>query len=255
MSLAGAAASPPTGADHGLLATEVRVRPGNGQLAGICQVRHGETAWSLSGQHTGLTELELTAHGAAESAALAPRLRSMAFTQVLVSPRLRASQTCALAGFAAESRVEPDLCEWDYGRYEGLRSADIGRDRPGWNLWRDGCPDGESPDDVSARADRVLARLGAMRGLVLLFTHGQFGAALAARWIGLAVREGQHFPLQAASVSVLGIDPHHPDRNTIALWNEHRGGRSEGGLQAPADPALQGLVAADEAASPPERVA
>jgi broad specificity phosphatase PhoE len=188
----------------------------------ICLVRHGETAWSLSGQHTGLTDLGLTAQGEGEARALAPRLRSLAFTQVLVSPRLRARRTCELAGFGAASCIEADLSEWDYGRYEGLRSEDIRRENPGWNIWRDGCPGGESPADVSARADKLIARLGAVQGTVALFSHGQFGAALAVRWIGLALVEGQHFALHTASVSLLGIDPHDPDRRIIELWNEHR---------------------------------
>jgi broad specificity phosphatase PhoE len=186
----------------------------------VCLVRHGETAWSLSGQHTGVTDLGLTAHGEDESRSLAPRLRSLAFARILVSPLRRARQTCELAGVAAASQLEPDLSEWDYGLYEGLRSADIRQDRPGWNIWRDGCPGGESPADVSARADRLIASLGEMQGTVALFTHGQFGAALAARWIGLMLVEGQHFALNTASVSLLGIDPHHPDRRIIELWNE-----------------------------------
>lgn len=186
----------------------------------LCLVRHGETAWSLSGQHTGLTDLGLTPHGEEESRALAPRLNALAFTRVLVSPRLRARQTCELAGFGPASEMAMDLSEWDYGRYEGLRSADIQRTNPGWNLWRDGCPGGESPADVSTRADRLIAWLGAFSGTVALFSHGQFGAALAARWIGLALHEGQHFPLHTASVSLLGTDPHHPDRHTLDLWNE-----------------------------------
>ena len=186
----------------------------------ICLVRHGETAWSLTGQHTGLTDLGLTAHGEVESRALAPRLRGLAFTQVLVSPRLRARQTCELAGLGTASAIEPDLSEWVYGHYEGLRSADIRKDTPDWNIWRDGCPGGESPADVSARADRLIARLCELQGTVALFTHGQFGAALAARWIGLMLVEGQHFALKTASVSLLGIDPRHPDRRIIELWNE-----------------------------------
>lgn len=188
----------------------------------LCLVRHGETAWSISGQHTGLTDLALTADGHAQARALAPRLQAWDFTQVLVSPRLRARQTCELAGLAAASQVEPDLAEWDYGRYEGLRSVDIQRDRPDWNLWRDGCPDGESPADVGARADRLIARLDAMEGTVALFSHGQFGAALAVRWIGLALIEGQHFPLHAASVSLLGTAAHHPGWRTIELWNDRK---------------------------------
>jgi broad specificity phosphatase PhoE len=187
-----------------------------------CLIRHGETAWTLTGQHTGVTELELTAFGEDESRALAPRLRTLSITQVLVSPRLRARQTCELGGFGAASKVEPDLSEWDYGSYEGRRSVDIRRERPDWNIWRDGCPSGESPAEVSARADRLIARLCTMQGTVALFSHDQFGAALAARWIGLALVEGQHFPLHTASVSQPGIDTHHKDRRTIELWNEHQ---------------------------------
>ena len=186
----------------------------------VCLVRHGETAWSLTGQHTGLTDLALTPHGEDEARALAPRLRPMDFTHVLVSPRRRAHQTCELAGFGDASEIEPDLSEWDYGDYEGRRSADIRNDVPGWNIWRDGCPGGELPADVSARADRVIARLSKMHGTLAVFSHGQFGAALATRWIGLALVEGQHFTLHPASVSLLGFDAHHPDRRTIELWNE-----------------------------------
>ena len=186
----------------------------------ICLVRHGETAWSLTGQHTGLTDLGLTAHGEDESRALAPRLLGLVFTQVLVSPRLRARQTCELAGLGTASAIEPDLSEWVYGHYEGLRSADIRKDTPDWNIWRDGCPGGESPADVSARADRLIASLCELQGTVALFTHGQFGAALAARWIGLMLVEGQHFALNTGSVSLLGIDPRHADRRIIELWNE-----------------------------------
>ena len=188
----------------------------------VCLVRHGETAWSLSGQHTGATDLGLTAHGEEESRALAPRLRTLAFTQLLVSPRLRARQTCALAGFGAQRRIDADLSEWDYGHYEGLRSEDIRQQSPGWNIWRDGCPGGESPADVSARADRLIARLCTMQGTVAVFSHGHFGAALAVRWIGLALVEGQHFALHTASVGLLGTALHHPDRRTIELWNECR---------------------------------
>ncbi len=186
----------------------------------VCLVRHGETAWSLTGQHTGVTDLGLTAHGEVESRALAPRLRGLVFTQVLVSPRLRARQTCELAGLGTASAIEPDLSEWDYGQHEGLRSADIRKDAPDWNIWRDGCPGGESPDEVSERADRLIARLCTMQGTVALFTHGQFGAALAARWIGLKLLEGQHFALNTASVSLLGIHLHHLNRRIIELWNE-----------------------------------
>ena len=183
-------------------------------------VRHGETAWSLSGQHTGTTDLALTAHGENQARALAPRLAQTAFTQVLVSPRLRARQTCALAGCAAASTLEPDLVEWDYGDYEGLRSADIEKTRPGWNVWRDGCPHGETPAEITARTDRLIARLCMLQGDVALFSHGQFGTALAVRWIGLPLVAGQHFALHAASVGVLGHATHHPQTRVIALWNE-----------------------------------
>ena len=153
-----------------------------------------------------MTDPGLTAHGEAESRALAPRLR--------------ARQTCELAGLGAASRIDPDLAEWDYGDDEGRRSRRMSSERPGWNIWRDGCPGGESPAEVGARADRLIQRLCARQDSVVLFSHGQFGAALAERWIGLALVEGQHFPLHTASASLLGIDPHHPDRRTIRLWNE-----------------------------------
>jgi broad specificity phosphatase PhoE len=188
----------------------------------LCLVRHGETAWSLSGQHTGVTDLALTAHGEDQARALAPHLGNLACSQVLVSSRLRARQTCEFAGLNALSMIEPDLAEWDYGHYEGLRSMDIRRKNPGWDIWRDGCPGGESPGQVSARADRLIARLCTLQGTVALFCHGHFGAALAARWIGLALIEGQHFALSTASVSLLGIDTQHADRRIIQLWNERQ---------------------------------
>ncbi|MBC7437841.1 MAG: histidine phosphatase family protein [Bdellovibrionales bacterium] len=186
----------------------------------VCLVRHGETAWSLTGQHTGLTDLALTPVGEEQSRGLVVRLQSVGITRVLVSPRLRTRQTCNLAGLGAGSEIEPDLAEWDYGDFEGRRSADIQRDHPGWNIWRDGCPGGESTADIVIRADRLIARLAKMKGSVALFSHGQFGAALAARWIGLALIEGQHFTLHPASVSLLGTDAHHADRRVLKLWNE-----------------------------------
>jgi broad specificity phosphatase PhoE len=185
----------------------------------IYLVRHGETAWSLSGQHTGSTELPLTAHGEAQARTLAPRMAHTAFTHILVSPYLRARQTCELAGCATASETEPDLAEWNYGDYEGLRSDDIAKTHPGWNVWRDGCPHGEMPAQVSARADRLIVRLCQLQGPVALFSHGQFGAALAARWVGLPVAAGQHFVLYPASLSVLGHDAAHPGRRVITLWN------------------------------------
>jgi len=186
----------------------------------IYLVRHGETAWSLRGQHTGTTDLALTAHGEEQARALEARLAQTAFTHVLVSPRLRARQTCALAGCAAISEVEPDLAEWNYGDYEGLRSRDICKMYPDWTVWRDGCPHGEMPVDVCTRADRLIDRLGALQGRVALFSHGQFGTALAVRWIGLPMEMGQHFALNAASLSVLGYAVHRPQTRIFALWNE-----------------------------------
>jgi probable phosphoglycerate mutase len=170
----------------------------------------------------------LTAHGENEARGLAQRLRLNGFTRVLVSPRLRARQTCELAGFALASEIEPDLAEWDYGDYEGRRSVDIRKEHPDWNIWRDGCPDGETPAEVSARADRVIAKLCTMHGNIALFSHGQFGAALAARWIGLPLIEGQHFALHPASLSILAFEPLHPDRRLIELWNETAASRGGG---------------------------
>lgn len=144
----------------------------------------------------------------------------MGITRVLVSPRLRARKTCELADLGVASEIESDLAEWDYGDFEGRRSMDIRRDRPDWDIWRDGCPGGESAGDIGWRADRLIVRLAAIKGVVAMFSHGQFGAALAARWIGLPVAEGQHFTLHPASVSLLGTDAQHADRRVIELWNE-----------------------------------
>jgi probable phosphoglycerate mutase len=161
----------------------------------------------------------LTTHGQEESRALAPCLRTVHFTRVLCSPLLRARQTCALAGFAADAEIEPDLAEWDYGDYEGRRTVEINQDVPGWNVWLEGCPHGETPADIAARADRLLTRLRTLSGDIVLFSHGQFGAALAARWIGLAVLEAQHLALGPASISILAYEAGHPDVPVIALWN------------------------------------
>lgn len=183
-------------------------------------VRHGETAWSLSGQHTGRTDLALTTHGETQARALKPLLGTFPFDAVFTSPARRARQTCALAGPALPAAVaEPDLAEWDYGSYEGKTSVDIRKDRPGWNIYRDGCPGGESPADVSDRADRLIARLRLLGGNVALFSHGQFGCSLAARWIGLPVMQAEHFQLETATLSILAFNPSHPDLSVIAGWN------------------------------------
>jgi probable phosphoglycerate mutase len=184
-------------------------------------VRHGETAWSITGQHTGVTDIALTPHGEDEARALAPRLRRTSFARILTSPLRRARQTCELAGFGVEAHIEPDLMEWNYGDYEGKRTADIQRTRAGWNVWLDGCPHGESPANIEGRADRLLGRLRPLSGNIALFSHGQFGAALAGRWIGLAVIEAQHLALTPASISILAYEAGHPTVPVIALWNAY----------------------------------
>lgn len=183
-------------------------------------VRHGETAWSRTGQHTGRTDLGLTPHGEQQARTLASRLHGIAFDHVLVSPRLRARQTCELAGLSGASRVEPDLAEWDYGDYEGQRSLEIQAIHPHWNVWRDGCPHGETPADIARRVDGLIGRLGQLHGNVALFAHGHLGAALAVRWLDLPLIAGQHFPLWPASLSNLGHEAPHPTRRVIRLWNE-----------------------------------
>lgn len=196
----------------------------SGTLLHLFLIRHGETAWALTGQHTGRTDIPLTARGEAQASELGQQLQGIAFARVLTSPLKRARQTrdlVALRGdFACEpDLVEPDLAEWDYGDYEGKTSADIRQQRPGWDVFRDGCPHGESPAQVAARADRLIARLRAESGNIALFSHGQFGAVLGARWICLAVAEARHFSLEVASTSVLASDPHHLDVPVIAMWN------------------------------------
>lgn len=188
-------------------------------------VRHGETAWSLTGQHTGRSDLALTTHGEAQARELAPRLAPIEFSRVLVSPRLRARQTCALAGLGDASEIDPDLAEWDFGDYEGQLLVDIRQTRPGWSSWRDGSPGGELPSEVCVRVDRLIARLATMDGNVALFSHGQLGASLAARWIGLPVIGGRHFILHTASLSILGQESGQPDLRVIKLWNDTPDGR------------------------------
>ena len=182
-------------------------------------IRHGETEWSLDLRHTGLTDLPLTQNGEDEARALGQHLRDIRFAHVLTSPLQRARKTCALVGLDQAPESEPDLTEWDYGDYEGKRSVDIRQERPDWTIFRDGCPHGEMPGQIAERADRLIARLRTLEGNIALFSHGQFGGVLAARWIGLTVIEAQHFPLGTASISLFAFDPHHPEVPTIALWN------------------------------------
>jgi len=182
-------------------------------------IRHGETEWSLSGRHTGRTDIPLTPNGEDEARELGKHLLEISFAQVLTSPLKRALQTCDLAGLDKNPEIEPDLAEWDYGDYEGQRSVDILEARPDWNVYRDGCPRGEMPAQVSARADRLISRLLKLDGNIALFAHGQIGSVLAARWIKLAVAEAEHFMFGTASLSILAFDPHHTAVPVIALWN------------------------------------
>jgi len=182
-------------------------------------IRHGETAWSLTGQHTGRTDLPLTTHGEQMARGLAPLLAKMSFSAVLTSSSLRARETCALAGFGATAVSEPKLAEWNYGDYEGMRTTEIRRLHPDWDIWRDGCPGGDIPADASNRADRLIEQLLGFTGNVLLFSHGQFGRVLAARWIGLPAFQGQHFTIDPASIGIFGFEADHPQRRVISLWN------------------------------------
>jgi probable phosphoglycerate mutase len=194
----------------------------NDRLPIIYVARHGETAWSLTGQHTGLTDLPLTARGERNAQHLGERLRGLSFAKVLTSPLQRARRTCELAGFGANADVDPDLVEWDYGDYEGRRSVDIRAERPDWQLFRDGCPGGESPAQVAARADRVVLRIRTIDADVLLFSSGHFIRALAMRWIGIEPSiEAQHFMLSTASLSALGYEGE-KSKPVIRLWNETR---------------------------------
>lgn len=185
----------------------------------IFLIRHGETEWSLTGQHTGRTDLPLTANGENRAAQLRERLQGIQFARVLTSPLQRARRTCELAGFGATARLEPDLQEWNYGDYEGRTTAEIRAQHPGWNVFLDGCPGGESVEQISRRADRVLAGVRETEGTVALFSHGHMLRVLAVRWIGLPVDAGRHFPLDTASISILGYEHNDPDAPVIMLWN------------------------------------
>ena len=185
----------------------------------VTLARHGETAWSLSGQHTGRTDLPLTERGEHHARALGGRLCRSSFAAVLTSPSQRAVRTCELAGFGAAAGVEPDLAEWDYGRYEGRRTADILAENPGWQLFRDGCPGGESPSDIGARADRVVTRLRAIGGDVLVFSSGHILRVLTARWLGLDPAAGRFVMLGTASLSRIGYE-HDLSEPAIRLWND-----------------------------------
>jgi broad specificity phosphatase PhoE len=187
----------------------------------IYLARHGETAWSLTGQHTGLTDLPLTEHGERNARNLGARLKGLTFAKVFTSPLQRASRTCELAGFKAAAEVDRDLVEWNYGDYEGWRTAEIRRERPDWQLFRDGCPGGESPEQAGARADRVIQRVRAVQGDVLIFSSGHFLRVFAARWLGIEAAAGRFFLLETASLSAVSYE-HTLSQPVIRLWNDMR---------------------------------
>jgi broad specificity phosphatase PhoE len=183
----------------------------------ILLVRHGETEWSASGQHTSRTDLPLVEAGREQARALAPALRDQTFTRVLSSPRKRALQTCELTGFGEVVELREELHEWDYGEYEGLTTPQIRERRPDWNLWRDGCPGGESPEQVSARADRLLASLAQVDGQALVFAHGHILRVLSARWVEMPASAGARLLLSAGALCVLG---HERETRALERWNE-----------------------------------
>ena len=196
-------------------------------LQRIFLVRHGQTAWSLSGQHTGRTDIPLTTKGEADVRKLGKRLRTNVFNRVFTSPLRRARQTAELAALATPAETEPDLVEWNYGEYEGLHSAEIRAVNPDWNLYQDGCPGGESPAQVSDRADRMIALIRVLEGDIAIFSHGHFGCVLAMRWIGLEIEQAVHFLLDTASVSILGYGHQRATEPAIMLWNARPDDTSE----------------------------
>ena len=179
-------------------------------------LRHGETEWSLNGQHTGVTDIPLTENGRTVARLLQPVLAEETFTLVLTSPLQRARETCELAGLGKQATIESDLIEWNYGEYEGLKTEQIRLTRPGWSVFRDGCPGGESPEQVAARADRVLTKVRATEGNVALFAHGHILRVLAARWINLSANYGEHFLLDTATLNVLNYYRESP---AFKIWN------------------------------------
>ena len=190
-------------------------------LSVIYLARHGETAWSLTGQHTGLTDLPLTKGGERDARRLGERLAGLPFAKVFTSPLQRAARMCELADFGSVAEVDRDLVEWNYGKYEGLRTVEIHARHPEWQLFRDGCPQGESPDQVGARVDHVVSRVCANKGDVLIFSSGHFLRVLAARWFGIESAAGRFFMLSTASVSILGYE-NSLSRPAVRLWNYTR---------------------------------
>jgi broad specificity phosphatase PhoE len=204
----------------------------NGKPQSIYLVRHGETAWSRSGQHTGLTDLPLTEQGEQNARWLYERLAGIPFAKVFRSPLQRATRTCELAGFGAVAEADRNLVEWNYGDYEGLRSAEIQARRPDWELFRDGCPGGESPEQVAARADSVLKRVRALDGDALVFSSGHFLRMLALRWLTLEPVAGRFFALDPASVSLLGFERAN-SQPVIQYWNDTRHLHDGAGITKP----------------------
>ncbi|WP_295683682.1 histidine phosphatase family protein [uncultured Nevskia sp.] len=194
----------------------------------IYLIRHGQTDWALAQRHTGLTDIALNEFGERQARSLAKALGTLGFTKVLTSPLKRARQTCALAGQGAAAEADPDLAEWNYGDYEGWTTREIQLHSADWNVFSNGCPNGETAGQISMRADRVIARLIDLSGNIAVFSHGHFGRALAVRWLQMPLTQARHFALDAASVSVLALDIAHAKLPIIAMWN----------LPATAEPAV-----------------
>ena len=206
----------------GSVAVDVReeIPEGTVVLPIVYVARHGETAWTLTGQHTGRTDLQLTEAGERNARRLGERLKRFTFAKVFTSPSRRAQRTCELAGFGAVAETDSDLAEWDYGEYEGLRGDEIRAKRPDWQLFRDGCPGGESPSDVALRADRVVRRVRSVGANALLFSSGHFIRVLAGRWIGIGpTSTARSFMLSTASLSAFGYEQDF-SRPVIRLWND-----------------------------------
>src|SRR6266576_2607864 len=193
----------------------------NENLPVLYLARHGETAWSITGQHTGLTDLPLTERGERNAQRLGTRLAGITFTKVFASPLKRAARTCELAGFGEKAEPSPNLVEWNYGDYEGLRTGEIHSSNPGWELFRDGCPNGESPEQVGARANRMVNQVRALEGNVLIFSSGHLLRVLAASWLGLEPGAGRLFMLNTASLSALGYE-NSLTRPVMRSWNDTR---------------------------------
>lgn len=190
------------------------------QLPVVYLVRHGETAWSLSGQHTGRTDILLTANGERQALSVAPRLKDLQFTSVYTSPLSRARRTCELAGFGDQAVADDDLMEWHYGDYEGLTSKEILSKNPGWYLFRDGFPGGESVEQIGARAQRFVDKIKGASGNLLVFSHGHMLRFVAASWLNLSSGEARIFTLSTASLSILGFDHNSLEEPVIKLWND-----------------------------------